>query len=71
MEKLLTWSNIAFFGFIAGLLASLVMAYPLADSLSMSVQVAAHISTMLFAIGIKVSYIARLASLKALGRPII
>lgn len=71
MEKLLTWSNIAFFGFIAALIASFVLAYPLADSLSLSAQVAAHISTMLFAIGIKVAYIARLASLKALGRPII
>lgn len=70
MEKLLSWSNGVLLGFVIALLISVVLAYPLAEALPMPLQITAHIATMIFAIGIKLSYIARLASLKALGRPV-
>ena len=70
MEKLLNWCNGALLGFVVALFASILLAYPLADALSMPLQIAAHIGTLIFAIGIKLSYIGRLASLKSLGRPI-
>ncbi len=53
-----------------GLLVTILLAYPLADMLALSVQIAAHIGTLLFAVGIKVAYVARLVFLSRLGRPV-
>ncbi|SDW15838.1 hypothetical protein [Marinobacter mobilis] len=55
---------------LLALVGTLVVAYPLAGQVSMAAQIAAHIGTLLFATGIKVAYILRLVSLKALGRPV-
>lgn len=55
---------------LLGLVTTIVMAYPLAGRLPMMVQVFAHVGTLLFAVGIKISYIARLIFLKRLGRPV-
>lgn len=53
-----------------GLLVTILLAYPLADMLALSVQIAAHIGALLFAVGIKVAYVARLVFLSRLGRPV-
>lgn len=70
MDRLLTFSNLALVLCLLALLATLVMAYPLADMLPMPGQIAMHIGTLVFATGLKISYISRLVSLKALGRPV-
>lgn len=70
MDRLLNLSNLALVFCLLALLVTLVMAYPLADLLPMPGQIAMHIGTLIFATGLKVSYIARLVSLKALGRPV-
>lgn len=70
MDRLLTISNSCILGFIIALILSALIAYPWAEAFPLSIQILAHIGTLVFAIGIKVSYIARLAALKNLGRPV-
>lgn len=70
MEKLLGFANGALLASTAGLLATILLAYPFASALPMVAQVLAHIGTLIFATGIKISYVARLVSLKQLGRPV-
>ncbi|NMT62034.1 hypothetical protein [Marinobacter orientalis] len=70
MEKLLGFSNSALLASTGGLLVTILLAYPFASVLPMAGQIVAHIGTLLFATGIKVSYVARLVSLKQLGRPV-
>ncbi len=70
MEKLLGFANGALLAFTVGLLATILLAYPFASALPMAAQVLAHIGTLIFATGIKISYVARLVSLKQLGRPV-
>lgn len=70
MTRLLSISNHALVICLLALIVSIIMAYPLADTLSLPAQIAMHMGTLLFAIGIKLAYIARIVSLKALGRPI-
>lgn len=70
MDRLLNLSNVALALCLLALLGTLVMAYPLADKLPMPGQIAMHIGTLVFATGLKISYITRLVSLKALGRPV-
>lgn len=70
MEKLLQFSNHAMGWACLGLALSVVLAYPLAGSFSLATQIAAHLATLLFAVGIKLAYVARLVCLKQLGRPI-
>lgn len=53
-----------------GLMVTILLAYPLAGALALSVQIAAHIGTLIFAVGIKVAYVARLVFLSRLGRPV-
>ena len=48
----------------------LLLARSLADALLLSVQIAAHIGTLVFAVGVKVAYVARLVFLSRLGRPV-
>lgn len=70
MEKLLGFANTSLLAFTVGLLVTVLLAYPFASSLSIAVQVAAHIGTLIFATGIKIAYVTRLVSLKHLGRPV-
>lgn len=70
MEKMLYRANSAIVWSVVGLVATIMMAYPLAGRFPMMIQVFAHIGTLLFAVGIKVSYIARLVFLYRLGRPV-
>lgn len=70
MEKLLFRANSAMVWSLIGLIATVLMAYPLAGRLPMMIQVLAHVGTLLFAVGIKISYVARLVFLSRLGRPV-
>lgn len=70
MNRVLNWSNTALLVFALALLGSVVMAYPLADNFPMAAQIAAHIAVLLFATGIKLAYIGRIVSLRALNRPV-
>ena len=53
-----------------GLILTVLLAYPYAEVISMPWQILAHIGTLLFAVGIKVAYVARLVFLSRLGRPV-
>lgn len=70
MEKMLSLANTALVIALLALIATVVISYPLASQLSIPAQIAAHIGTLLFATLVKLSYILRLISLKALGRPV-
>lgn len=69
-EKWLLMANRALGLSVIGLLVTVLLAYPLADALVMPVQIAAHIGTLLFAVGVKIAYVARLVFLSRLGRPV-
>lgn len=69
-ERWLAFANNALVLSVALLCLSILMAYPLAGQFAMPVQVGAHIGTLLFAVGIKIAYVARLTFLKRLGRPV-
>ena len=69
-EKWLVISNTAVLVSFLGLLLTVMLAYPLADALALPVQIAAHMGTLLFAVGVKIAYVARLAFLSKLGRPV-
>lgn len=49
------------------MIASIIVAYPLADKFSLPVQIAAHISTILIAALLKVSYVTRCLAQYNLG----
>lgn len=70
MKQLLTMANTTLALCLVALVVTILVAYPLAAKVPMFGQVAAHIGTLLFATGIKVAYIVRLVSLRALGRPL-
>lgn len=70
MEKLLRYANGALLVSVLAVAATVVLAYPLADSLSLPAQVGAHIATLVFATTLKLSYVTRLVSLRSLGRPV-
>ncbi|XOZ33815.1 hypothetical protein ACMDCT_00825 [Halomonadaceae bacterium KBTZ08] len=68
MEKLLVMANSALALSLMIIGACVLMAYPFADHISMAGQIAAHVTMLIFALGVKVSYITRLVALKELGR---
>lgn len=70
METLLFRANSAMVWSLLGLVMTIVMAYPMAHYLPMGIQILAHVGTLLFAVGIKVAYVARLVFLSRLGRPV-
>ncbi|AOY86707.1 hypothetical protein BKP64_00125 [Marinobacter salinus] len=70
MERWLTFANTAMAGSALGLVLTILLAYPFADAVSMAWQILAHIGTLLFAVGVKVAYVARLVFLSRLGRPV-
>ncbi|MBL3825958.1 MULTISPECIES: hypothetical protein [unclassified Marinobacter] len=69
-EKWLFTANSALGLSVLGLMVTILLAYPMAGALALSVQIAAHIGTLVFAVGIKVAYVARLVFLSRLGRPV-
>ncbi|SFR56105.1 hypothetical protein SAMN05216203_1384 [Marinobacter daqiaonensis] len=70
MEQLLRFANTALLLSVLGTVMTVALAYPLADWLTLPAQIAAHIGTLVFATGLKLSYVTRLISLKNLGRPV-
>ncbi|WP_150910626.1 hypothetical protein [Marinobacter halotolerans] len=70
MERFLFYANSTMFFSVVGLVVTVLLAYPFADMLGMGLQVLAHIGTLLFAVGIKIAYVARLVFLSRLGRPV-
>ena len=69
-EKWLFTANSTLGLSVLGLMVTILLAYPMAGALALSVQIAAHIGTLIFAVGIKVAYVARLVFLSRLGRPV-
>ncbi|MGQ7298920.1 hypothetical protein [Marinobacter nauticus] len=69
-EKWLVISNAGVLVSFMGLLITVVLAYPLAEALALPAQIAAHMGTLFFAVGVKIAYVARLAFLSKLGRPV-
>ncbi|MCK7543758.1 hypothetical protein MLC59_06195 [Marinobacter bryozoorum] len=70
MERLLKFANGALLASVLAVLVTVVLAYPMASSLPMPVQIGAHIATLIFATTLKLSYVTRLVSLRSLGRPV-
>jgi len=70
MRRLLKAANAALLATTLAMVLSVLVAYPWAESFSLGTQIVAHIGTLLFAVGIKISYVARLTALKALGLPV-
>ncbi|MGM0433619.1 MAG: hypothetical protein ACQEQ1_03075 [Pseudomonadota bacterium] len=68
MERLLLIANSAIALCLLVIGASVLVAYPFADHINMVGQIAAHVCMLIFGLGAKVSYIARLVALKELGR---
>lgn len=70
MEKMLGASNTVLLIAVLALIATILISYPFADQFSIPQQISSHLGILFFAIMVKLSYIARLISLKALGRPV-
>ncbi|MGP4842951.1 hypothetical protein ACTXGQ_02370 [Marinobacter sp. 1Y8] len=70
MEKMLGASNTTLLVAVLALIAATLISYPFADQFTMPQQVGAHLGILFFAIMVKLSYIARLVCLRALGRPV-
>ncbi len=70
MENLLFRANSAMALSLMGLVLTIAMAYPMAHLFPMAIQILAHVGTLLFAVGIKIAYVARLVFLSRLGRPV-
>jgi tetrahydromethanopterin S-methyltransferase subunit E len=70
METLLRFANNVLAVSVLAVLATVILAYPLADSLPMGAQIGAHIAILIFATTLKLSYVTRLVSLRSLGRPV-
>ncbi|MFM2589753.1 hypothetical protein [Vibrio sp. TBV020] len=66
-KQLLSYSNIALIVTMLALIVSVLISYPYADSFSLYQQVAAHISTIVIAALLKVSYVARCLAQYNLG----
>ncbi|WP_257900218.1 hypothetical protein [Marinobacter sp. F4206] len=66
----MAFSNSALVWSAVGLVVTILLAYPFAYAVSLPWQILAHIGTLLFAVGIKIAYVARLVFLSRLGRPV-
>lgn len=58
-DRLLRLANISLFVLSGLLMLTLILSYPLANSLSLATQIGAHITTILVAALIKISYVIR------------
>ncbi|PMJ99194.1 hypothetical protein [Vibrio sp. 10N.261.55.A7] len=66
-QTLLSVSNIVLAITILFMIGSIVIAYPLANQFSLPVQIAAHISTIVIAAFLKISYVTRCLAQYNLG----
>ncbi|MCZ4294655.1 hypothetical protein [Vibrio sinaloensis] len=66
-KKLLTFSNVALTLTFVALILSVLISYPYADHFTLSEQIAAHISTIVIAALLKVSYVTRCLAQYNLG----
>jgi len=64
---LLSVSNVVLLFTTLLMIVSIIIAYPLADQFSLPIQIAAHISTILIAALLKVSYVTRCLAQYNLG----
>lgn len=64
---LLNVSNMALIGTTLAMLISILISYPYADYFSLPIQIAAHISTVVIAAFLKVSYVVRCLAQYNLG----
>jgi len=64
---LLSYSNVALLVTTLALIVSVLISYPYADSFSLQQQIAAHISTIVIAAFLKVSYVLRCLAQYNLG----
>ena len=62
-ERLLRWATRGFFGFLALLTAGALLAYGLGEPTTLAMKLPGHAFIALGAMGLKVSYVARLAAL--------
>lgn len=71
MLKLLRYANASLLISLLGMVATIAFSFSavVESSVPLGLQLAGHIGTILFATLLKLSYIARLAALKNLGRP--
>lgn len=65
--KLLNYANAALVLFVITFVFTLTLSYPLADALSIPMQIAAHIGTVVVAALIKISYVVRCVCQHQLG----
>lgn len=66
-ERLLTFSNVALIVTFTALISSVLISYPYAEKFSLNQQIAAHISTIVIAALLKVSYVMRCLAQYNLG----
>lgn len=66
-RKLLTFSNVALVVTFLALVFSVLISYPYAEQFSLNQQIAAHISTIVIAALLKVSYVTRCLAQYNLG----
>lgn len=68
VERFLFIANSALVFCLVAIGVCVLVAYPFSDYINMVGQIVAHVSMLILALGVKVSYIARLVALKELGR---
>lgn len=68
--SLLSYANYALVISTLLMIVTILLSYPLADLLSMQLQIVAHISTIIAATVLKISYVLRCVSLNGLGREV-
>ncbi|MCK6264633.1 hypothetical protein KP803_15235 [Vibrio sp. ZSDE26] len=66
-QTLLTASNIVLALTFIAMIASIIIAYPLAEQFSLPVQIAAHLGTIVIAAFLKISYVTRCLAQYNLG----
>jgi len=67
---LLTYANSALVISTLLMILTILLSYPFADLLSMQLQIVAHISTIIAATVVKISYVLRCVSLNGLGKEV-
>lgn len=68
--RLLSAANWALVLSTVSLIITVILSYPLAELLTIKLQIAAHISTIIAATILKVSYVLRCIALNSLGREV-
>jgi len=68
--SLLSYANCALVVSALLMIVTILLSYPYADLLSMQLQIVAHISTIIAATVLKISYVLRCVSLNGLGKEV-